>query len=81
MLELNQLRIGSVVKLKSGGPEMTVSGFLTQEDGETIVPIKFQIALKKKNDDNTNPFVVCEWFDGTTSTRSVFRKEMLNIIS
>jgi uncharacterized protein YodC (DUF2158 family) len=60
----NKFEKGDVVKLKSGGPEMTVSK--VKEPGSTY---------NNRNDDGYQ--YNCEWFKGASVERSSFDEESL----
>ena len=75
----NSIIVGSRVVLKSGGPTMTVSEFKKKKDGD-IYNIGIAISLLNRNNDISNPYVVCEWFDGGSKKHKVILKEMLNMI-
>jgi len=59
---MNQIEIGSTVKLKSGGPIMTVESYGTKlEAGRFVV----------KNVDDMEK-VVCQWFEENTLQTGIF---------
>ena len=71
------MQIGDVVQLKSGGPNMTIDGFLSEEHGNQYER-GLGVALLKKTMDEDNPFVICRWFDNVSSYKTgVFRKTTL----
>jgi uncharacterized protein YodC (DUF2158 family) len=63
--------IGNVVTLKSGGPEMTVTGIIGQDDTLEILKVRgFQ-----------DGDVAVEYFDGTTLIRNTFRQTSLRKVA
>jgi uncharacterized protein YodC (DUF2158 family) len=73
------MKIGDVVQLKSGGPNMTVDGFLSEEQGKQYER-GLGIALLKKTNDENNPFVICRWFDNVSTYKTgVFQKITLEV--
>jgi uncharacterized protein YodC (DUF2158 family) len=73
------MNVGDIVQLKSGGPNMTVDGFLSEENGK-LYENGVGVTLKRKTIDNNNPFVICRWFDNTSSYKTgVFRDVTLEV--
>lgn len=58
------MEIGTVVQLKSGGPEMTVEGFEWN-------PVNGDYDINK---------VICTWFDGNKKKQDTFQRVALEII-
>ncbi|WP_234267568.1 YodC family protein [Hydrogenophaga sp. NFH-34] len=56
-----KFQIGDVVRLNSGGPDMTVSG----------------LHEKKFPHGGVVPVVACTWFDGKTLSKESFKPELL----
>lgn len=59
---------GDVVRLKSGGPKMTVSTY------KKITPFKGQPY-------DTDTEVICEWFDGNTPYDRIFHQDSLEKVT
>lgn len=80
----NEIVIGNTVKVTIGNDskDMKVLGFLNEEVGSNFLKgIKTEGVLSNPNDDNSNPYVVCEWIgDDYRLTRSAFRKENVTLI-
>lgn len=73
------MKIGDVVQLKSGGPNMTVDGFLSEENG-ILYDKGFMIALQRKSYNEEDPYAICKWFDNVSSYKTgVFRKIILEV--
>ena len=65
---------GKVVKLKSGGPEMTVNGII----GDSNNPIYSQVETRLKLAGYTDGNIYCQWFDDKNKLESgCFKQEML----
>ncbi len=74
-----EIQKGTVVQLKSGGPNMTVVGFLNDENGKNYEK-GISIALLNAVDDNTNNYVICKWFDNQSSYKTnVFHISTLEV--
>lgn len=73
------METGDIVQLKSGGPNMTVDGFLSEADGKNFQK-GYQIMLNRKTDSNKNPFAVCKWFDNQSAYKiDIFRQIILEV--
>lgn len=71
------MEIGSIVQLKSGGPNMTVEGFLSDEDGKNYLK-GYIMMLNRRTERSNNPYVICRWFDNNSSYKeNVFTKSTL----
>lgn len=68
---------GNVVKLKSGGPEMTVLRIIGQDNSNSreIQSDKLYV-LSGHNNGN----VICEWFDKLDSKSKIFKSSSLELI-
>lgn len=65
----NQFNVGDIVKLKSGGPDMTVQDLEKSSIGFTIeAPREF------------NGYYSCQWFAGKKLESGVFPEESLELI-
>jgi uncharacterized protein YodC (DUF2158 family) len=58
---MEQFNIGDVVRMKSGGPKMTILRYGYDDDTTSFLSVK---------DDRSK--VICEWFDGTTKKQGEF---------
>ncbi|WP_035983603.1 YodC family protein [Leptospira meyeri] len=61
-----EIKIGDIVQLKSGGPNMTVIGFLDKKSGD-LVSKGIAAGKLNKSETNTNDYVICQWFDNVGS--------------
>lgn len=70
------LKVGDCVRLKSGGPNMTVQRILGEinESPRIVMQDKLIMMGGYKNGD-----VICEWFVGTKTETKVFKVEMLEM--
>ena len=74
---MENLQIGAVVQLKSGGPKMTVQRIIG--DDSTNIGIKatdeyFKLRGYKDGD------VICNWFEGSSLKDGTFKKESLVLL-
>ena len=74
---MENLQIGVVVQLKSGGPKMTVQRIIG--DDSTNIGIKatdeyFKLRGYKDGD------VICNWFEGSSLKDGTFKKESLVLL-
>ncbi|MCW7464048.1 YodC family protein [Leptospira limi] len=61
-----ELKIGDIVQLNSGGPNMTVTGFLDKKSGG-LVKKGITAGKLNKSETNTNDYAICQWFDNVGS--------------
>lgn len=71
---MQELKIGDIVMLKSGGPKMTIQRFLGDSKE---VSTKVQDEALKIIKGNKTGDVVCQWFDGSVSKNDIFPVESL----
>lgn len=64
--DMAQFHPGNIVKLKSGGPKMTVEGY------EQLVAL--DTAVETDN-------VQCSWFEGNTRFKEFFQENALEIVA
>ena len=70
------LRPGDVVRLKSGGPKMTVHRLIGDSPNSAFgVGLADEYFIKIKGCRNGDP--VCQWFEGADLKSDVFRAEAL----
>lgn len=72
-------KAGDVVRLKSGGPKMTVKRVIGAKDIEHLFTRTVDEALKIRGCREGDP--VCEWFAGTDLKSEAFRQESLEAIT
>jgi uncharacterized protein YodC (DUF2158 family) len=68
---------GNVVKLKSGGPEMTVIRVIGQENSNSREAQSDKIYLLHGHNIGD---VACEWFDKLDSKSKIFKSSSLELI-
>lgn len=75
-----ELKIGTVVQIKSGGPNMTIIGFLSKEAGQQYEK-GIAAAILKKTEENSNGYAICEWFDNKEESykKNIFNIEVLEV--
>jgi uncharacterized protein YodC (DUF2158 family) len=72
------LKTGSMVQLKSGGPEMTVHGVI----GDKKNPLNNSLEYDLKMGGNDNGDVYCQWFDDKNKLASAcFKPQMLDEVN
>jgi uncharacterized protein YodC (DUF2158 family) len=71
---MEELKIGSVVQLKSGGPEMTILRFVGTENSNLGQKAADEIVKIKGHKDGD---VVCQWFNGNEVKDGIFSRESL----
>lgn len=69
------IQTGTVVQLKSGGPEMTVNGIIKDENNPIGKQIQIGLVMAGYSDGD----VFCEWFDSDNKRQSgCFKAAMLD---
>lgn len=68
---------GNVVKLKSGGPEMTITRIIGEEKGNNRVEMADKMILHSGYE---NGDAICEWFEKTERKDGVFKESSLVLI-
>lgn len=69
-----KFKTGDVVKLKSGGPDMTVSGYLK--------PVDYAAAIYRTEPKDLGEGVIvqCTWFDGKKSMSHRYHEDLLDLV-
>jgi len=67
---------GQVVRLRSGGPDMTVKSVIGEEKKMPFTLIDDAWKSKGLRDDD----VICVWFEGNTSKEDGFDVELLDLV-
>ncbi len=70
---MRELKIGDIVTIKSGGPDMTVSQVIGYDEIEPKLDIQLAIQGFTKGD------VVCQWFDGNIKYNDTFKREIIKL--
>jgi len=74
---MENFRKGDVVKLKSGGPVMTIFRILGEETGN----LQIEMADKMiKMGGYENGDLVCEWFDKAVRKNEVFKESSIELV-
>ena len=62
----NKFKVGDVIKLKTGGHSMTITGNATThtQQGNIAIPDRYE----------------CFWFDGKKHQKAVFREDMIVMV-
>lgn len=74
---MEQFIKGNVVRLKSGGPEMTIVRVLGIEKGNARIEMQDKFMLSSGYD---NGDLFCEWFEKTTRKNDVFKASSVELI-
>ena len=69
--------VGDIVRLKSGGPDMTIAAVLT-EDSESQA-FRFNYIALKQAYPETSAVYNCTWFDGVKDKSAVYPEEVLEL--
>ncbi len=67
---VNKFKIGDVVKLKSGSPNMTIKRYM-QNTAEQII---------KRAEPSDSTMVECEWFEENKLKKGRFEQDLLVIV-
>jgi len=68
-----EFKLGDVVQLKSGGPEMTVQNIVGKTTNKTEM-------FAYTASGHAEGAVVCKWFSGNELKSDIFKPETLNIV-
>lgn len=71
IMKTENIEIGIIVQLKSGGPRMTVESFGTRLSGDSM-------SLSSQEDRSK---VHCQWFDGKKLLEGTFNVNTLKVVS
>ncbi|HUQ97069.1 MAG TPA: DUF2158 domain-containing protein [Chitinophagaceae bacterium] len=69
---------GQIVKLKSGGPHMTVDSYFVSYTRGLLDALSGQTTTKDADDSTT---VECKWFDESRLQKGTFDQDMLELVS
>lgn len=72
-----QFNKGDIVRLKSGGPQMTITAVLT-EDAESQ-QLRFNYLINQAMYGNTPALYICSWFEGTKAKNHIYPEEALEL--
>ncbi len=78
MLKINtmeQLKMGDVVQLKSGGPKMTIQRIMGSDKSNFGVKAADEFLKLSGYKDGD---VICQWFEGNSLRDGTFKTESLN---
>jgi len=69
-----ELKIGDIVQLKSGGPQMTVQRIIGADKAHLMIRAADEFL---KTQGFTDGDVVCQWFNGSKLDNGTFKTESL----
>jgi uncharacterized protein YodC (DUF2158 family) len=73
---MEQLKIGDIVQLKSGGPKMTVQRILGSDNSNLGLKAADEFLKMRGFKDED---VICQWFEGSSLRDGTFKAESLLI--
>jgi uncharacterized protein YodC (DUF2158 family) len=76
-----KFKSGDVVRLKSGGENMTVTGYKVRNTGAAINAIKRYGGMKPDSPEIETQTVVCTWFESKKMKSGEFEEEMLELVT
>ena len=72
---MEQLKIGDIVQLKSGGPKMTVQRILGTDNSNLGLKAADEFLKMRGFRDGD---VICQWFEGSSLRDGTFKSESLS---
>lgn len=77
----HKFKLNDIVKLKSGGPNMTITRYITRNPGSVINVIKRHSGMKGDVHEEDMITVACTWFEGGKQKFNEFEEDALELVS
>jgi uncharacterized protein YodC (DUF2158 family) len=69
-----KFKTGDVVKLKSGGPDMTISGY------QSVLNLGALMGRKSDEEIGESQVTKCTWFDGKKPMGNSYHEDLLDLV-
>jgi uncharacterized protein YodC (DUF2158 family) len=76
-----KFKVGDIVRLRSGGENMTVSGYKTKNTGSALNAILKHTGRTPRFDEVETQTVVCSWFENKKMESAEFDEDALELVT